>query len=147
MGRRVINDVVQEIEAIEKSGLSNELYQSLKKDISTYYEVNNQVKSLKKSMDVLNKNIKEQLMQENLDHVEVGGYSAKITTVSSVSFDPDILLALVKEIGREDLIKTREYVDVDDIERLVYTGELNAKDVAPAQILKEQVRLNVGKVK
>ena len=147
MGRRVINDVVQEIEAIEKSGLSNELYQSLKKDISTYYEVNNQVKSLKKSMDVLNKNIKEQLMQENLDHVEVGGYSAKITTVSSVSFDPDILLALVKEIGREDLIKTREYVDVDDIERLVYTGKLNAKDVAPAQILKEQVRLNVGKVK
>lgn len=147
MGRRVINDVVQEMEAIEKSGLSNELYQSLKSDISTYYEVNNQVKSLKKSMDVLNKNIKEQLMQENLDHVEVGGYSAKITTVSSVSFDPDILLALVKEIGREDLIKTREYVDVDDIERLVYTGELNAKDVAPAQILKEQVRLNVGKVK
>lgn len=147
MGRRVINDVVQEIEAIEKSGLSNELYQSLRKDISTYYEVSNQVKSLKKSMDVLNKNIKEQLMQENLDHVEVGGYSAKITTISSVSFDPDILLALVKEIGREDLIKTREYVDVDDIERLVYTGELNAKDVAPAQILKEQVRLNVGKVK
>lgn len=147
MGRRVINDVVQEMEAIEKSGLSNELYQSLKSDISTYYEVNNQVKSLKKSMDVLNKNIKEQLMQENLDHVEVGGYSAKITTVSSVSFDPDILLALVKEIGRDDLIKTREYVDVDDIERLVYTGELNAKDVAPAQILKEQVRLNVGKVK
>ena len=147
MGRRVINDVVQEMEAIEKSGLSTELYQSLKSDISTYYEVNNQVKSLKKSMDVLNKNIKEQLMQENLDHVEVGGYSAKITTVSSVSFDPDILLALVKEIGREDLIKTREYVDVDDIERLVYTGELNAKDVAPAQILKEQVRLNVGKVK
>lgn len=38
-------------------------------------------------------------------------------------------------------------MDVDDIERLVYTGELNAKDVAPAQILKEQVRLNVGKVK
>lgn len=147
MGRRVINDVVQEMEAIEKSGLSNELYQSLKSDISTYYEVNNQVKSLKKSMDVLNKNIKEQLMQENLDHVEVGGYSVKITTVSSVSFDPDILLALVKEIGRDDLIKTREYVDVDDIERLVYTGELNAKDVAPAQILKEQVRLNVGKVK
>lgn len=147
MGRRVINDVVQEIEAIEKSGLSPESYQSLKSDISTYYEVNNQVKSLKKSMDVLNKNIKEQLMQENLDHVEVGGYSAKITTVSSVSFDPDILLALVKEIGREDLIKTREYVDVDDIERLVYTGKLNAKDVAPAQILKEQVRLNVGKVK
>ena len=147
MGRRVINDVVQEMEAIEKSGLSTELYQSLKSDISTYYEVNNQVKSLKKSMDVLNKNIKEQLMQENLDHVEVGGYFVKITTVSSVSFDPDILLALVKEIGREDLIKTREYVDVDDIERLVYTGELNAKDVAPAQILKEQVRLNVGKVK
>lgn len=147
MGRRVINDFDEELKKIEESGLSSDGYHTLKKSLKDYYEVGNQVKSFKKLQDSLNKDIKELMMTENVDQVVIDGYEARVSTICSTSFDQDILLAIVKELGRNDLIKTKEYVNEEDIERLVYKGDINAESLIPAQILKESVRLNVRKSK
>lgn len=145
MGRRVVNDISQDMEQIDELGISSKLYKDLKEKLKTYYDLNTQSKSIKKIQDSLNKDIKELMVSGNLDEIEIDGYKAKVTTISNVSFDPDILLAIVKEIGRDDLIKIKEYVDIDDIERLVYSEDISAESLIPAQILKEQVRLDVRK--
>lgn len=104
----------------------------------------------KKICDDENKKIKE-LMDEG--SYEAGGYKATKSIQTRESFNEDKLLDLLRNVGgsRENkLIKTKEYVDMDVLESMIYTGMIS-KDVLmqidKCRESKEVVTLRISKVK
>ena len=78
----------------------------------------------KKICDELNPKIKAAMESEQLSDFQGDFYSAKYVVKTSVSFIEDKLLEVIKSSGRQDLIKTREYVDTDALESALYHGEI-----------------------
>ena len=62
-----------------------------------------------------------------------------------VKFNEDLLVQIIREMGREDLIKVKEYVDLDELEREIYRESIDASKLAPSQEITEVVTLNVKK--
>ena len=116
----------------------------LEEVIPQYQTINNQYNTMGKTVKSLGSEIKDLMGDIDMDSYEVDGIKAKVTHVQSVSFDEEILLATIKDLGLNHLIKTKEYVDMDLLESAIYRKEIDAQVLAPAQVIKDQVRLNVS---
>lgn len=115
----------------------------LEEVIPQYQTINNQYNTLGKTVKSLSTEIKDLMGDIDMDSYEVDGIKAKVTHVQSVSFDDELLLATIKDLGLNHLIKTKEYVDMAMLESAIYRKEIDAQVLAPTQIIKEQIRLNV----
>lgn len=121
--------------------------------ITLYYEYNSLSNGIKKPLASYNTQIKTLLKERNLNSFTYGPYSAKITEASSSSFLEDVLILKIKQLQEEfgldasKFIKTREYVDMEEFERSLYDGTLNAKDFSDCQITSttQQLRVKKGK--
>ncbi len=123
----------------------------LKELIPIYAENKTEADSYKKICEKQNKEIKEIMLQNNLDFAESGDYVAKCTVSKRESMNEDILLEILKETGyTKNIIKTKEYVDIDVLEHAIYTGEIPIEIVAQldkARETKEVITLKVTKKK
>lgn len=121
--------------------------------VPEYFSLNTQANSLGKSVDKLKIKIKSLLSQANMTTYITDGIIASITTSTRDSFEEDKLLTILKEkLGEavcksSGVIKTKEYVDMEILESLVYNDKVVATDLAPCQITKEVVTLNVKRSK
>lgn len=116
--------------------------------ISTFYKNRKELDHYKKETDLQSKEIKE-IMNE-LDKTEFEtdtGLIAKITTQKRESFDEDKLLEKIKDLNLLHLIKTKEYVDMDELENAIYNGDLDAKELTPCKETKQIITLKVTEVK
>jgi hypothetical protein len=59
----------------------------------------------------------------------------------------EILKQNLNEYTQSLVIKTKEYVDYEVLEKLIYNGEINASKLEPAQTTKTTVTLKVTKLK
>ena len=69
-------------------------------------------------------------------YVSDSGVSLSVTTKQNVSFDEDKLLELCKQMNIPNLVKTKEYVDMDVLEGLLYNRVISAEAIAPAKVVK-----------
>lgn len=124
---------------------------TLEELIPIYGENNTEYNSLKKIVAEESAEIKELLKAKKLDEKTVDGWTAKVTVKRSESFNENKLLAVVKELGlQEQLVKTKEYVDTDALEELIYNGTITQDmllRIAYAKEVKETRALTVKKIK
>lgn len=119
--------------------------------IPQYAENKSMLDDYKKICDDENKKIKE-LMEEG--SYEAGGYKATKSVTTRETMNEDKLLDVLKQYPtacyEQGLIKTKEYVDMDVLESMIYKGVIDKNvllEIDKCRESKEVVTLRISKVK
>lgn len=115
--------------------------------IPQYDEHNTQKKVHEKEVSNLGGQIKGIMVENDIKEFSINGVKATCSISERVNFNQDILLELVREMGVEGVIKTREYLDMEALESAIYHGEIDATKLAKAQVTNEVITLRVNKEK
>ena len=109
-------------------------YKSNKLELDSYTEI----------CEKYNTEIKNLMEKANITEFEVEGIKARRIVSSKKSMNEDMLLKVVKKHGL-DVVKTKEYVDMDKLESILYNDEDEAlaKDIADCISTKEIVQLKL----
>lgn len=91
---------------------------------------------LKKSIDRMNKGIKSLMGEMDITEYEVDGIKASRSISERMSFNEEVLLDKLKELGMEQLIKTKEYVDMEGLEKAIYKNHIKPEDLVGCQEVK-----------
>lgn len=125
---------------------------ALEQAVLEYQGAKDQESSIKKVVSELGATIKQELQDRNVTEFVAGDIRASI----SISPNQEVNELQAIEILRKALtpeqfsrvVKTREYIDDDEFEKLVYTHEVDAQILQPAVTPKAPtVTLRLGKVK
>lgn len=110
--------------------------------ITNYGEQNTQCNALKKVVADLNAKIKQAIHDEQKENTDivVNGWKCSLTVTEDKVMNEDKLLEFAKE-HKLKVIRTKEYVDTDALEKLMYAGKLT-----PALIV-EMDKCNEIKIK
>lgn len=123
----------------------------INKIIDLYKESKDKENALKKSNTEMGNNIKSYFQTNGLDRIDTDKYTATVTTSTSESLNEELAIEIIKEnLGGAMLntvIKTKEYIDEDALEKLVYNGDFDITKLAKAKITKTTSTLRVGKKK
>lgn len=90
--------------------------------------------SYKKICDTENAEIKKQMYESGITTYKTGEYTAKYIVSEKTSFNEDKLLSVMKK-HNINVIRTREYVDMDLLENYLY--HLDEEDEATKQLMDE----------
>lgn len=114
-----LNDVAQTQE--EKKELT------LDELIPSYGENKSTADDLKKIIEGQNKKIKELMANANISSHEVNGWIATVTSYGNSTFNQAKLLSVIKKDSdlASKVIKTQEYIDMDTLENLMYSGQVD----------------------
>ena len=126
--------------------------EELESAVLAYKDAKESEKAVKKAVSDYGNQIKEGLQNRNETEFIAGDIRAYITvTENSEVNELQAIEILRKELTPEQfakVVKTREYIDDDEMEKLVYTHEVDAEILAPAVTPKAPtVTLRLGKVK
>ena len=124
----------------------------LESAVLAYKDAKESEKAVKKAVSDYGNQIKEGLQNRNETEFIAGDIRAYITvTENSEVNELQAIEILRKELTPEQfakVVKSREYIDDDEMEKLVYTHEVDAEILAPAVTPKAPtVTLRLGKVK
>lgn len=118
--------------------------------IPRYAQNKAEMDSYKKICDSENAQIKA-LMADLDDPVyEAGGYKATYSVQERESMNEDILLDIAHHFGLSEIVKTKEYIDFDALEKAIYDGKISDDvllEMNKAKEVKEVVTLRVTKIK
>lgn len=94
--------------------------------IDSYGKNKDKEKGLKKYIDKESKLIKEYFSKNNLESFESEKYTAIVSNTTKTSLNDDLAIEILKaNLKPEELktvIKTKEYIDEDALEKLSYSG-------------------------
>lgn len=126
--------------------------QPIEQLIDDYKEKKTEADNLKKSADKLNLDIKNYLINHNMDSASSDKWTAKISKNQRETLDDDKAIAVLKENLSEDdlakVIKTKEYIDDGALEDLAYHNKINLNILEPCRVLgKEIITLRISKKK
>lgn len=134
-----------------------ELEEELETLIPTYGSLDFELKNIKKKADGFKERIKTIVKSLGVKTYRAEDYEITYTEAERVSFKEDKLLIRLKEIVAnkdlkefEGLIKTKEYVDMDVLENLLYHNKFNEAEISSissCQEIKNIPTLKVKKVK
>ena len=118
--------------------------------IPEYGENKSKFDALKKVCD--NQNSKIKSLMRYITSYEAGEYVATKTIRVSESFNEDALIEVLHTVPEvaQDLIKTKEYVDMDAFESALYHGRIEddlLSKINKCRVRKETVALSVKKAK
>ena len=120
----------------------------LNKLISDFYDNKSIYDKYKKVVDEQNAQIKDELLKfDDPQYVTKDGLQAKVSIANKEEFIEDALMNKIKELGMQDIIKTKEYVDMDALEDAIYNGRINAKDLTDCKKSKQVISLRVKQLK
>lgn len=118
--------------------------ESLETLIPQYAQNKSELDSYKKICDDENKQIKDIMSVLNLEEKEVGGWIAKYYVQKRESMNEDKVLDYIHADGvlyhkAEELgiIKTKEYIDYDALEKAIYNDELSKETLIELDNAKE----------
>lgn len=123
--------------------------------IPQYGKHKEELDKLKKQCDEENKTIKVCMAQEEKKELESGGYQVKYIIQNRETFNEEMLIDYLHQ-KREmtafcyDIIKTKEYIDFDALEKAIYNGFFDANDLAEfdkAREIKQVETIRISKVK
>ena len=121
--------------------------------INAYRNNKQEVDDLKKVVDRQNKEIKDIMLEEDLkEFTTYNNYTAKIIVTEKDTMNEELLLSRLQVVKDKypNLIKTREYVDLDELENLVYNNLLDENTIEKVNsciTTKEVVQLRISKKK
>ena len=121
--------------------------ETLSELIPRYFRLKTEMDSYKKQVDEDNKAIKLIMSTDGLSEETCDGLVAKYTIIDKSYFDEEKLLSKIKDLGLTECVKTKEYVDMNSLENLLYSGELKAEDIKDCKVEKHEERLIVKKAK
>lgn len=126
--------------------------EELESAVLAYRDAKESEKAVKKAVAEFGTQIKEGLQNRNETEFITGDIRAYITvTENSDVNELQAIEILRKELTPEQfskVVKTREYIDDDELEKLVYAHEVDAEILTPAVTPKAPtVTLRLGKVK
>lgn len=107
---------------------------------------------IKKTVSELGGTIKQEFKNHDIKELEVGDIKASISVTPKEDFNElqaiEILRRALTPEQFSKCVKTREYIDDDEFEKMVYAHEVDASILAPATTpLEPTVTLRLGKVK
>ena len=116
--------------------------------IQCFYEDKQKLDMYKKSTEEYNSEIKKLMSKLDKDEFETDdGLVAKINIQNRESFIDDKLIEKIKELNVSGIIKTKEYVDIDELEDAIYNGRINASELTNCKTSKEVITLKVSQRK
>lgn len=119
--------------------------------IDKYKESKDKENALKKANNELNENIKTYMYEHDMTSANSNKYTATLSCTKKESLNEDLAIEIIKEnLGGallSTVIKQKEYIDEDALEKLVYNGDFDINKLAKAKMIKETYTLRVGKKK
>ena len=123
----------------------------LSKAIDEYKESKDKENALKKANNELNENIKSYMGEHGMTSANSEKYTAPLSRTKKESLNEDLAIEIIKEnLGGallSSVIKQKEYIDEDALEKLVYNGDFDINKLAKAKMVKETYTLRIGKKK
>lgn len=123
----------------------------LEQMIDDYKEGKDKENALKKSNNALNENIKSYMQEHNLNNASSDKSTASLSVTNKESLNEDLAIEIIKsKLGGPLLatvIKQKEYIDEDALEKLIYNGDFDPNDLVKAKITKTIHTLRVTKKK
>ena len=120
--------------------------------VSSYHDAKEVEKKVKKDVSEFGGKIKEELQNRNITEFVAGDIRATITVTENSEVNELQAIEILRKALTPDqfakVVKTREYIDDDEMEKLDYAHEVDAEILAPAVTPKAPtVTLRRGKVK
>ncbi len=123
----------------------------LSKIIDEYKESKDKENALKKVNNGLSDSIKGYMYEHNMRSADSEKYTATLTKTDKESLNEDLAIELIKENLEGALlntvIKTKEYIDEDALEKLVFNGQFDISKLEKAKITKTSYTLRVTRRK
>lgn len=119
--------------------------------IDSYKQAKDQENTIKKANTELGNKIKSLFNKLGISTFDTDSYTAKVTIIQNESLDDDRVIRILREQAPEvglQVIKTKEYIDEDALEKAIFVGALDASILEPAKVVKDPtIKLNVTKKK
>ena len=123
----------------------------LSKAIDSYKESKDKENALKKANNELNETIKTYMQEHDMTSANSDNWTATLSCTKKESLNEDLAIEIIKEnLGGallSSVIKQKEYIDEDALEKLVYNGDFDINKLAKAKMVKETYTLRVNKKK
>lgn len=118
--------------------------------IPQYAANKNELDSYKKICDKENAEIKAIMKDFVVTGYEAGGYKASYIVSKRETLNEEKLLEIAHQFGISEIVKTKEYIDYDALEKAIYDGRISEDimmEMDKAREVKETVTLRVTKIK
>ena len=119
--------------------------------IDKYKESKDKENALKKANNELNETIKKYMQEHDMTSANSENWTATLSCKKKESLNEDLAIEIIKEnLGGallSSVIKQKEYIDEDALEKLVYNGDFDINKLAKAKMVKETYELRVNKKK
>ena len=119
--------------------------------IDKYKESKDNENALRKANNELNETIKTYMQEHDMTSANSDNWTATLSCTKKESLNEDLAIEIIKEnLGGallSSVIKQKEYIDEDALEKLVYNGDFDINKLAKAKIVKETYTLRVNKKK
>ena len=119
--------------------------------IDEYKASKDKENALKKSNADVSDKIKSYFIDKGIDKHSTALYTATVTTTNKESLNDELAIEIIKEnldgALLKSVIKQKEYIDEDALEKLVYNGDFDIAKLEKAKIVKPVTTLRVTKKK
>ena len=110
----------------------------LSKAIDEYKESKDKENALKKANDRMGKDIKQYMIDNNMTKANGEKYTVTMSKTVKQKLNEDLAIEIIKEnldgALLSSVIKQKEYIDEDALEKLVYNGDFDITKLAKAEI-------------
>ena len=110
----------------------------LSKAIDEYKESKDKENALKKANDRMGKDIKQYMIDNDMTKANGEKYTVTMSKTVKQKLNEDLAIEIIKEnLGGAllaSVIKQKEYIDEDALEKLVYNGDFDVAKLAKAEI-------------
>lgn len=124
---------------------------NLSKTIDEYKEGKDKENALKKVNSEMNENIKKYMLDKGMESASSDKYTATVKHTTKEFLNEDLAIEIIKEnLGGAllaSVIKQKEYIDEDALEKLVYNGDFDINKLAKAKLVTDVYTLRVTKKK
>ena len=122
---------------------------NLSKAIDEYKESKDKENALKKANTAMNESIKNYMSENDMNEASSDMYTAVLSNTTKESLNEDLAIEIIKEnLGGAllaSVIKQKEYIDEDALEKLVYNGDFDISKLEKAKITKVTTTLRIKK--
>ena len=106
--------------------------------IDEYKESKDRENALKKANDRMGKDIKQYMLDNNMTKANGEKYTVTMSKTVKQKLNEDLAVEIIKEnldgALLASVIKQKEYIDEDALEKLVYNGDFDITKLAKAEI-------------
>lgn len=122
---------------------------NLSKAIDEYKESKDKENVLKKANTAMNESIKKYMSENGMYEASSDMYTAVLSNTTKESLNDDLAIEIIKEnldgALLNSVIKQKEYIDEDALEKLVYNGDFDISKLEKAKITKVTTTLRIKK--